>query len=115
MIRYPWEYTRWRPAYRTTVTVSPTFTPERLALDGACLHPRLTEARDCPTCGPTVAAELRRTVAPHLHIKRTAPGMWAWAVTRDGAQYASDLVRTHGEALAVGLAALEAASVRTTR
>jgi hypothetical protein len=79
--------------------------PEAKVPDGACLHLRLTEARDCPTCGPTVADELARTQRPRLAVWKGG-GRWWWSVPSGfGSQ------PTWPQALAVGLAALESASV----
>lgn len=68
-----------------------------------------------PCCRPA-RPELRRVAAeqdhPRLHITCAAPGWWTWAVTGPQADVLdSGWQETHRQALAVGLAALETASL----
>lgn len=109
-----------------------------VAVPGACLHPSLAEARDCPTCGPTVAVEItelldgvngerRRTRArifdgPTLRVRRRRDPVsrrwlppWDWAVWDGCVLHAHGEAPTHGQALAVGLAALETSYARAPR
>lgn len=83
--------------------------PEAKIPDGACLHFRLAEARDCPTCGPTVAAEL----APKLHVRKDPdfPG-WRWDVWEGCRWHDGGTVPAWPAALALGLAALDTATHR---
>lgn len=91
--------------------------PEAKAKD-ACLHLRLTEARDCPTCGPTIAVELRRATTPKLRvhrskcIRRDGTARWLWEVRQGGEiiDYGDGI--NWAVALHVGLAALDTARVR---
>jgi hypothetical protein len=87
--------------------------PEAKA-DDVCLHLTLAGAHDCPTCGPVVAAQIRRATELRLRVWRhPVYGDWWWRVGPLGDGNLRGIAATHGEALAVGLAALETASVRT--
>lgn len=48
---------------------------------------------------------------PHLWVVRWRPGRWTWLVITPDGWVDHDSHPTHGEALAVGLAALDAARV----
>ena len=64
----------------------------------------------------TVSAELRRVAAeqewPRLQVWKSRHGWWGWLVTGpDGEFLDSGSAQIHAQALAVGLAALQVASV----
>lgn len=60
-------------------------------------------------CPPSVAAEQEH---PRLDVWREAPGYWSWLISAPAGDILDSGTHvTHAEALAVGLAALEVASL----